>query len=407
MTMNKWLFGLLAWTILTGAGCKKEPGIVVAPGVPTTTTPPVSTTQPSTLLFGADLSYVNQVLDHRGLYTDQNEVRSPYRILKEHGATVARFRLWHNPTWTKTVYGTAGTQLYNDIADVEKGIRLAKAQGLQINLDIHYSDTWADPGRQEVPKAWTGIKTINVLADSVYQYTFNTLQRLNSQGLMPDMVQIGNEINCGMLYGNAPADFPACNACNGQWAQLGQVLNSGIRAVRTVSATSTSKPMVLLHVADPKNVPYWFDNITTLGKVTDFDVVGFSYYPLWHPTVSVDKLSASVASFKSKYGKQVMILETAYPWTDGYADNYANQFGSQTPISGYPFTQQGQLDLLKTMTQQLKDGGGVGIMYWEPAWITSDLKDLYGTGSSWENAALFDFSGKPTLGMSYMTQSYK
>ncbi len=258
-----------------------------------------------------------------------------------------------------------------------------------------------------MPKAWTGIKAINVLADSVYQYTLGTLQRLNGKGLMPDMVQIGNEINCGMLYGNVPADFPSCNACNGQWTQLGQVINSGIRAVRMASTTSVTKPKVLLHVADPKNVAYWFDNIKSQGKVTDFDVVGFSYYPLWHTTVAVDQLSASVASFRNKYGKEVMVLETAYPWSSGYNDNYANQFGSQTPTTGYPFTQQGQLDLLKTLTQQVKDGGGSAVMYWEPAWITSETKDLYGTGSSWENAALFDFSGKPTLGMDYMKQPYK
>ncbi len=404
MKRNQWFCGTAAWITLLCLNCQKSDGIVVGPGIPTSTT---TTAQSATMLFGADLSYVNQILDHKGVYMDQNEIRTPYRIMKDRGATVARFRLWHNPTWTKTVYGAAGTQLYNDITDVEKGIRLAKEQGLLVNLDIHYSDTWADPGKQEVPKAWISIKTISVLADSVYQYTFNTLQRLNSKGLMPDMVQIGNEINCGMLYGNVPTDFPTCNACQNQWKQLGQVLNSGIRAVRTISASTTIKPKILLHVADLKNVEWWFDNITTQADVTDFDVVGFSYYPIWHTTVTVDKLSASVATFKSKYGKQVMILETAYPWSTGYADNYGNQFGSQTPIAGYPFTQQGQLDLLKTMTQQLKDGGGSGIMYWEPAWITSELKDLYGTGSSWENATLFDFGGKPTLGMEYMKQPYK
>lgn len=373
----------------------------MAPGVSAPTTP-----ASTSFVFGADLSFVNQILDHQGVYIDENEVRTPYRILKDHGATVARFRLWHNPVWTKAVYGGAGTQLYSDIADVEKGIRLAKAQGLQITLDIHYSDTWADPGRQDVPQAWTNIKTIDVLADSVYQYTLKTLQRLDRQGLMPDMVQIGNEINCGMLYGNVPADFPACNACQGQWAALGQIINSGIRAVRSVSSTSTIKPKIVLHVADPKNVVYWFDAITTQGKVTDFDVVGFSYYPLWHTTVAVDQLSAAVASFKNRFGKAVMILETGYPWSSGQADSYANQFGTQTPIAGYPFSQSGQADLLKTLTQQVKDGGGAGIMYWEPAWITSAMKDGYGTGSSWENAALFDFSGKPTIGMDYMKATY-
>ncbi len=407
MTNLHCVLSLFAAVGLLSFSFKKETNSSIAPDVPATITPPVSTTQPDPFYFGADLSYANQILDQGGIFTDQNETRSPYRILKDHGTTVARFRLWHNPVWTKTVYRTAGKQLYNDISDVEKGIRLAKEQGMLINLDIHYSDTWADPGRQEVPKAWAGIKTIDVLADSVYQYTTTVLQRLNRQGLMPDMVQIGNEINCGMLYGNTPADFPTCNACKGQWLQLGQVINSGIRAVRRVSATSATKPRVLLHVADPKNVVWWFDNIIAQGKVTDFDGIGFSYYPLWHTTVAVDQVGVTVLSFKTKYGKPVMVLETGYPWTNRNADGYANLFGSQTPLPGYPFTQQGQFDLMKTMTQQLKDGGASGILYWEPAWITSSLKDLYGTGSSWENTTLFDFVGKPTLGMGYMKQVYK
>jgi arabinogalactan endo-1,4-beta-galactosidase len=407
MTTNRVFAGLLTWAGLLLTGC--QPGRIAV--TPAPVVPPV-TTNPGAVpfQFGADLSYVNQILDHQGVYTDQNEVRSPYRILKDHGATVARFRLWHSPAWTQTVYGPAGTQRYNDLADVEKSIRLARAQGLLINLDIHYSDIWADPGRQDVPKAWTGIKTIGTLTDSVYAYTFGVMTRLNRQGLMPDMVQIGNEINCGMLYGNVPADFPACNVCQGQpqWGRLGQVINGGIRAVRAASVNATIKPLVLLHVADPKNVAYWFDGIIAQGQVTDFDVVGFSYYPLWHPTVAVDKLSASVALFKSRYGgRQVMILETAYPWSSGYADSYVNLFGSQPPVAGYPFTQQGQFELLKTLTQQVKDGGGAGVMYWEPAWITSGTKDLYGTGSPWENATLFDFSGKPTTGMDYMSQPYK
>jgi arabinogalactan endo-1,4-beta-galactosidase len=398
-------YTLLVLSALLGllpALCSCQGSGAVTPTPASLPTLPGSTTQPAPFYFGADVSFVNQIIDHGGVYTDQNEPRSPYQILHDHGANVARFRLWHNPVWTKEIYGPAGKQVYNDIADVEKGIRLAKAQGMLINLDIHYSDTWADPARQDVPQAWAGIKTIGVLTDSVYQYTYNTLQRLNRQGLLPDMVQIGNEINCGMLYSKVPTDFPTCNTCTGQWAALGQVLNAGIRAVRAVSVKATVMPKVLLHVADPKNVDWWFGNIITAGQVTDFDVIGFSYYPLWHTTVPVDKLAASVTAVKSKYGKPVMVLETGYPWTTASNDQYNNLFGALPPLPGFPFTQQGQLDLLNTMTRQIKDGGGDGIMYWEPAWITSANKDLYGTGSAWENTTLFDFSGKPTLGMEYM-----
>ena len=356
--------------------------------------------------FGADLSYVNQILDHNGVYKDQGEVRSPYRIFKDHGATLIRFRLWHNPAWTKTVYSPPGAQLYNDLADVEKAIGLAKAEGLPVELDFHFSDTWADPGKQEIPAAWNSIKDLTTLTDSVYRYTLKTLQHLNGKGLMPEMVQIGNEINCGMMFTNAPGGFPGCNACNNQWAPLGEVINSAIKAVREVAATSTVKTKVILHVADPKNVDWWFDNIKNNGMVTDFDIIGFSYYPLWHTAVTVDQLSDNVRGFKNKFGKEIMIMETAYPWTSDNNDSYANAFVGQTPLVGYPYSVQGQSDLLKKITQEMMDGGGSGIIYWEPAWIASDMKDLWGTGSSWENNAFFDFQGNVIQGMDFMNYSY-
>jgi arabinogalactan endo-1,4-beta-galactosidase len=359
--------------------------------------------------FGADLSYVNQILDHGGVYKMNGSTVNPYKIFKDNGSKLVRLRLWHNPVWTKEVYGASGTQLYNDLGDVEKSIKLSKEQGMSVLLDIHYSDTWADPAKQEIPAAWKNIKDINVLKDSVYNYTFKVLTYLNGKGLMPEMVQIGNETNCGMMFTDALAGFPSCNVCNGDWHRMGIVVNSGIDAVRDVAATSAVKTKVILHVADPKNVEWWFDNMTDplKGNVTDFDVIGFSYYPLWHTTVPLDQISDNVSRFKSRYGKSVMILETAYPWTTASDDSYNNQFGSQTPISGYPFTQQGQLDLMTKLTQEVIDGGGIGIIYWEPAWISSDLKDLWGQGSSWENAAFFDFDGNATLGMSYMKSAYK
>jgi arabinogalactan endo-1,4-beta-galactosidase len=358
--------------------------------------------------FGADLSYVNQILDHGGVYKDDGEIRNPYKIFSDNGANLTRLRLWHNPTWTKEVYGASGTQLYNDLADVEKSIRLAKEEGMSVLLDFHYSDTWADPGKQEIPKAWQQITELSVLKDSVYQYTFKTLAYLNDKGLMPELVQIGNETNCGMLYTNAPGGFPSCNVCNNaQWQRLGQVINSAIKAVEDVTAASAIKTKILLHVADPKNVEWWFDNITGQGGVTGFDIIGFSYYPLWHRTVSLDALSGSVSTFKTKYARPVMILETAYPWTTDHKDDYNNQFGSETPITGYPFSIQGQTDLLKKLTQEVIDGGGSGVIYWEPAWISSGMKDLWGTGSSWENNTLFNFEGNTIQSIDFMNYEYQ
>lgn len=121
------------------------------------------------------------------------------------------------------MYGASGTQLYSELNDVEKTIRLAKQQGVPVELDFHYSDGWADPGKQEAPKAWKGIRDISVLKDSVYQYTLKTLQYLNNKGLMPEMVQVGNEINCGMFLTNSAAGFPTANACSGEWQKLGDI----------------------------------------------------------------------------------------------------------------------------------------------------------------------------------------
>jgi arabinogalactan endo-1,4-beta-galactosidase len=368
-------------------------------------TPPDET--PSSFYFGADLSYVNQILDHGGIYKDHDEVRSPYKIFKDHGTNLVRLRLWHNPTWTKELYGSEGLQLYNDLKDVEKAIMLSKDQGMQVLLDFHYADTWVDPGKQEIPQVWKEIKSISVLSDSVYQYTFKTLSYLDNKGLMPDLVQIGNETNCGMLYTNAPTGFPACNACDGAWQNLGVVLNKAIDAIRDVSASSSVKTKILLHVADPKNIDWWFDNIKSQSQVTDFDIIGFSYYPIWHTTVALNSLSDRIAAFKTKYNKDIMILETAYPWTTQGDDGYNNIFGSQTPVSGYPFTQQGQFDMIKAIAQATKDGGGIGIIYWEPAWITSNMKDQWGQGSSWENNTFFDFDGNTNQGIEFMKSDYK
>jgi arabinogalactan endo-1,4-beta-galactosidase len=102
-----------------------------------------------------------------------------------------------------------------------------------------------------------------------------------------------------------------------------------------------------------------------------------------------------------------MILETAYPWTTAADDNYNNLFGNQSPVNGYPYTQQGQYDLMVKIAQEVKDGGGQGIVYWEPAWTSSNMKDLWGTGSSWENNTFFDFDGNTIQGIDYMKHQFK
>jgi arabinogalactan endo-1,4-beta-galactosidase len=354
--------------------------------------------------YGADLSYVNQIEEHGGVYKDDGQQQSPYVIFKNHGANLVRLRLWHNPTWTKEVYGADGTKMYSDLKDVEVSIRRAREQGMEVLLDFHYSDTWADPAAQDVPAAWANITELDVLKDSIYNYTFKTLRYLNGKGLMPELVQIGNETNCGLMFTNASEGFPTCNVCEGKWVETGAVINRAIDAVHDAADASAIKTKVILHIADPKNVKWFFDNLTTTGGVTDFDIVGFSYYPLWHTTIAPDKLSETIAGFKSAYNKDVMILETAYPWTMEAQDSYTNLFGSDPILPGYSYTRQGLEKLLRDMAQEVHDGGGLGMIYWEPAYISSNMKDTWGTGSSWENCALFDFSGNTIPAIHYMEE---
>jgi arabinogalactan endo-1,4-beta-galactosidase len=353
---------------------------------------------PSEFVMGADLSYVNQILDHGGVYKDSGNIKDPYLIFRNYGANVIRFRLFYNPTWTKTVYGASGTQLYNDYTDVKKGISKSKAAGMQVCLDFHYSDTWADPSKQLKPAAWDTLTRISVLADSLYNYTFRTLNNLGSNGLMPEYVQIGNEINPGLL-------LPQGNRWNGNEANMILLLNSGIRAVRDAGASNSIKPKIIIHIAQPENVDAWFNGLATKG-LTDFDIIGISYYYLYS-TVSINDVSTYISQIRVKYSKEVMIMETAYPWTSGDADSYHDISNASKLVPGYTATVDGQYNYLQVLTQKIIDGGGKGVFYWEPAWITSNLKDPWGSGSSWDNHTLFDFQGSVIKGMNYMTWNYK
>lgn len=348
-------------------------------------------------VMGADLSYVNQILEHGGVYRDNGQVKDPYRIFKDHGANLVRLRLWHTPTWTKEVYGSAGTKMYNDLADVIVAIRRSKNAGLTVNLDFHYSDTWADPQKQGIPAAWVGLD-FNTLKDSVYQYTFQVLKTLSDEGLMPEMVQIGNEIDPGML-------LPLGGYASNGWPKLGELINSGIKAVRDVSKHSDIKPMVILHVAQPENVESWFSNVTLSGDVSDFDILGFSYYSKWSD-ISIGDISRYVTNFKKAFKKEVMIVETTYPWTIENADTYSNIFNAGDAEPGYPITPEGQLKYMVDLTKAIMDGGGMGIMVWEPAWISSAAKDPWGTGSAWDNCTFFDFDGNVNQGMGFMQHKY-
>lgn len=345
--------------------------------------------------MGADLSFVNQVEDYGGVYRDSGKVNNPFQIMKNHGANTVRVRIWHNPIW---VGALNGGKMYYDLIGTEKTIQRAKAAGMAVNLDFHYSDTWADPGNQQAPAAWKGL-SLNILTDSVYNYTLQVLNYLQSKDLVPEMVQVGNETNNGMIW-------PLGKVTGNNFDAFSQLLNAGIKAVRKFSATSIVKPKIILHVAQMDNADYWAKGITSKG-VTDYDIFGLSHYTKWSNVKTMTGVTDSIRQFISRFGKTVMIVETAYPFTGDNADKYNNIFSLADSAQGYGISKEGQFRYLKDLTQAVIAGGGKGIMYWEPAWISSRLNDGWGTGSSWENNALFDFDGNALPAIDYMNYTYK
>lgn len=342
----------------------------------------------SNFYYGADLSYVNEMLDCGAVYKDANgATKDPYTIFKEAGTNLVRVRLWHNPTWTN----------YSNFEDVKKTITKAKAAGMEVLLDFHYSDTWTDPSQQKIPAAWeSNIDNITALGELLYDYTYETLYNLADSNLLPEIVQVGNETNPMILQGDElvwPID----------WNRNAYLLNKGIKAVRDVATAKHKDIEVMLHIAQPENGLWWFKDATENG-ITDFDWIGLSYYPIWSD-YTLDNVLTPLKTLINTYNKKLMIVETAYPFTMDNADSANNILGTDALVSGYPASQQGQLDYLKALTEIIKDAGGEGLIYWEPAWVSTNCSTLWAQGSHWDNATLFDHNNKSNLGMQFYNAS--
>jgi arabinogalactan endo-1,4-beta-galactosidase len=347
---------------------------------------PVNPEEPapsSAFYYGADLSYVNEMLDCGATYKDAGDnAKDPYQIFSEAGTNLVRVRLWHTPAWTN----------YSDFEDVKKTISKAKAEGMEVLLDFHYSDTWTDPSKQLIPEAWKSeLNNKEALGELLYNYTYEVLNDLATSNLLPEMVQVGNEINIMILQDEEKAPM--------DWNRNAYLINKGIKAVRDIAKEKNVEIGVMLHIAQPENGLWWFEQASKNG-LTDYDWIGLSYYPIW----SDYKLTNVEGVFKTlinTYGKRLMVVETAYPFTMENADAANNILGSDALISGYPATQQGQLDYLNALKKAVDDAGGEGVIYWEPAWVSTSCSTLWAQGSHWDNATLFDHAYKATKGMEF------
>ncbi|MEN0002918.1 MAG: glycosyl hydrolase 53 family protein [Bacteroidota bacterium] len=353
-----------------------------------------------TFYFGADQSYVNELEDCGATYFENGEAKDVYDIFADHGCNLVRLRLWHTPSWYDNLNDG---QRYSDLADVQKSIARAKAQNMDVLLDFHLSDTWADPSNQLVPAAWLDVvDDLPILQDSLYNYIFNTLSTLHQENVLPELVQIGNETNKGILQSPTDNETWALD-----WPRNAALFNTAISAVRAVENNTGASIKIVLHVADPDNTAWLIQAFHDNG-VTDFDIIGISYYWAWHQPTTIAQTGEAIEQLRDTYpDKEVLIVETGYIWTNESNDN-ANNIISAVHPDYSPASPTNQRDWLIDLAKVVIESGGLGVCYWEPSWVSSDCYTQWGQGSHQEHATFFDFDNHLLLpgGIEWMNYPY-
>jgi arabinogalactan endo-1,4-beta-galactosidase len=326
-------------------------------------------------LIGGDISFLPQIEDLGGRYSDAEGDKDLISLMTDHGFNAIRLKLWHSPQAP-----------YNNLDQVQRMALRIRDAGAEFLLDIHYSDDWADPQKQIKPAAWDGLP-FKALTDSVHQYSFDVMASLVAQGTPPSMVQVGNEIRTGMLWpeGRVDGEYDTPE----QWDRLVVLLEAGRTGI--LDAAGDRPPEIMIHFdngAKNELCRRFFDRLVARGL--EFDLIGLSFYPKWHGTLQ--ELKENLLDLANRYEKPIYIVETAYPWTFEWADEVGNLFGTEADLhEGFPPTVGGQaafLAAVRETVQSVPNGMGRGIFYWSPEWISVE-----GAPSAWENATLFDFSG--------------
>ena len=289
--------------------------------------------------IGADVSFLAQAETQGAIFKDEGAPKPGLQILKDHGYNWVRLRLFHAPA-----------ELPNNLEYTIGLAKQARKLGFKFLLDFHYADDWADPGKQPIPKAWQG-KTHSQLVQAVFEYTRDTIAAFRDAGVLPDMVQPGNEIINGMLWpdGKLP----------GNWNNFAELLYAGINGV-DAGRGNNPRPKIMIHIdrgADWKATKEFFDKLNSYD--IPFDVIGQSYYPWWHG--SLNDLRQNLEFMAREYQKDIIVVETAYNWRPG---NYVSK---AAPFPESPAGQREFLDELNRVIQQTPNGRGKGLFWWEPA----------------------------------------
>ncbi|KFI52584.1 glycoside hydrolase family 53 protein [Bifidobacterium biavatii] len=357
--------------------------------------------EPYRLYIGGDITEVPYVIDQGGVFRDEHgEPVDPIAFAGANGWNIVRIRVFNE---TGKGHGGDGWYIpggYHEVADGLKLARRTKAAGMAIQWSFHYSDTWTNPGIQMVPHAWQrkieGLgddAAVDMLERLVYEYTADTLDRLNAQGTTPEFVSIGNETRSGMLLPYGSLDH---------WDALARFYNAGARAVRELCPDAK----IIIHVDDGGNTRRYMEYFgAARDHGVDYDVIGSSFYPFW-----TQKSAKQFAQFATKvtheFGKPIMIMETGFNWTGNNGAGYPGQLTNNGPYGG-PETSSPELqrDFLIDLFNELRgvpDGMAIGDLYWDPVmiyangnvhWSYRESDDMPG-GNVVDNTALFDFDGR-------------
>lgn len=323
---------------------------------------------------GADISSLKKSEDKGGLYAyADGRQADALQILRDHGMNWARLRVWVN-----------SPDGYHGKAQLLEMAKRLREKEIQLLVDFHYADSWADPGKQPKPAAWQDLD-FEGLKQAVYEHTYDVCRALKEQSTPADMVQVGNEITNGMLWPDGRNDRSFDN--------LAALLKKGVRAVKDCSP-DTRVMQQLDNGCKNEMYHWWFDSI--LARQVPFDLIGVSYYPYWHGPLR--DLQHNLNDVAVRYDKDIIIVETAYPFAAGSPKNK----GDLIPIEeypGYPFSPEGQKRMLAhimDIVRAVPNGRGLGVMWWEATWtgVPGNGWDPFDPDSpnNWENQALFDFN---------------
>lgn len=360
------------------------------------------------MILGVDCSTYLEEIEHGAKYYNGDIEIDPVEALRNNGVSVVRLRLWADPYSPNGVKYLAGTC---DLNCFIKTAKLFLSKGYRIMLDIHYSDFWADPGKQFIPKSWKE-RDVEAMSLRVYSYTCEVLKRIADEEIPLAYIQIGNEITNGMLWpiGKLTENV---DGTRGNYDSLIRLLNAGIRACRELTP-STELVIHLERSHDQAVYNEFFDQM--IKSNVDFDIIGMSYYPYWHG--NFEQFFANVENCK-KYRKKIMAVELGYAFTleDYIQENGVggiqlvindDNAGELDIVSRYPISRDGQAKFVHDYLVLAADHGLDGVFWWEPLWIPGDgicwaspeAKDYIqethkpSCRNEWANQCLFDYDGK-------------